>query len=225
MKNLAKAVLAVMDEVKGVEKNMTVGAGNASYKGVSDKDVKTAIGRSMQKNGLSLLPIGVEDKVKIDRWEEVSQYGAKQKQNINVSVKTKYLLLHESGESQEVMGYGHGIDPQDKAAGKATTYALKNLLLYMFLVPTGTIDDTDTTHSDNIPTPPPATVAPVRPAQSLSEIAAKPASDVAPLAAIASAKTLPELAAVWKSLTQAEQKLASVTAAKDAKKVELTPAP
>lgn len=214
MKQLAKAVLAVMDEVKGVEKNMTVGAGQNTYKGVSDKDVKTAIGRSMQKHGLTLLPIGVEDTVQIDRWEESSQYGTKQKQNINVSVKTRYLLLHESGESQEVMGYGHGIDPQDKAAGKATTYALKNLLLYMFLVPTGTIDDTDTTHSDNIPTPPPATVAPVR-----------PASDVAPLAAIRSAKTLPELAAVWKSLTIAEQKLPTVTAAKDARKNELTPQP
>jgi hypothetical protein len=59
-----------------------------------------------------------------------------------------------------------------------------------------------------------ATVAPV-----------KPASDVAPLAAIRSAKTLPELAAVWKSLTQAEQKLPTVTAAKDARKNELTPAP
>lgn len=212
MKQLAKAVLNVMDEVKGVEKNMIVGAGQNTYKGVSDKDVKTAIGRSMQKHGLTLLPIGVEDTVQIDRWEESSQYGTKQKQNINVSVKTRYLLLHESGESQEVMGYGHGIDPQDKAAGKATTYALKNLLLYMFLVPTGTIDDTDTTHSDNIPTPPPATVAPVR-----------PASDVAPLAAIKSAKTLPELAAVWKSLTQAEQKLPTVFAAKDARKNELTP--
>ena len=162
MKNLAKSVLAVMEEVKGVEKNMTVGSGGNSYKGVSDKDVKTEIGRSMQKHGLTLLPIGVEDVVQIDRWEEMNQYGTKQKQNVNVSVKTKYLLLHESGECQEVMGYGHGIDPQDKAAGKATTYALKNLLLYMFLVPTGTIDDADTTHSDNMQVPPPAPVAPAK---------------------------------------------------------------
>jgi hypothetical protein len=154
MINLAKAVLAVMEDVKGVDKSMTVGTGAMSYKGVSDKDVKTAIGRSMQKHGLTLLPIGVEDNVQVDRWEESSNGYTKQKQNINVSVKTKYLLLHESGESQEVTGYGHGIDPQDKAAGKATTYALKNLLLYMFLVPTGTIDDTDNTHSDHIPVPP-----------------------------------------------------------------------
>ena len=80
----------------------------------------------------------------------------------------------------------------------------------MFLVPTGTIDDTDTTHSDNIPTPPPAGRA-------------KPASDVAPLAAIKAAKSLGELAAVWGNLTTAEKALPKVTAAKDARKNELTP--
>jgi len=63
--------------------------------------------------------------------------------------------LHESGESIELAGYGHGVDPQDKGAGKATTYALKNCLLYTFLTPVGKIDDTETTHSDNIPTPQP----------------------------------------------------------------------
>ena len=52
---------------------------------------------------------------------------------------------------------------------------------------------------------------------------AKPASDVAPIAAIKAAKSVGELAAVWSNLTRAEQALPTVTAAKDAKKVELTP--
>jgi hypothetical protein len=56
------------------------------------------------------------------------------------------------------MGYGHGVDPQDKGAGKATTYALKNCLLYTFLTPVGKIDDTDKTHSDEIPSPPKSTL-------------------------------------------------------------------
>lgn len=55
------------------------------------------------------------------------------------------------------------------------------------------------------------------------EVAAT-ASDVAPLSAINSAKTLDELASVWKSLTAAEKALPTVTAAKDARKIELTPA-
>lgn len=153
MKNLIKAVLNVMEEVKGVDKTMSVGTGNSSYKGVSDKEVKKIIGSSMKKHGLVILPIGIEPKTTIERWEEQSQYGAKVKQSVFSEVVTKYLLCHESGESIELTGYGHGTDSQDKTAGKATTYALKYTLLYTFLVPTGTIDDADTTHSNDIQIP------------------------------------------------------------------------
>jgi hypothetical protein len=86
----------------------------------------------------------------------------KSKQSIFTKVKTKYLLLHESGESVELAGYGHGVDPQDKGAGKATTYALKNCLLYTFLTPVGKIDDTETTHSNDIAAPAPVEKAPAK---------------------------------------------------------------
>lgn len=159
MKNLAKAIINVMNDVKGIDKSMTVGSGNHSYKGVPDQEVKKIIGTSMAKNGLSILPIGVEPKTTISRWEESQVWNGKetikQKQSVFTEVVTKYLLLHESGESQEISGYGHGTDPQDKGAGKSTTYALKYALLYTFLVPTGKIDDTDTTHSNSIATPTP----------------------------------------------------------------------
>lgn len=151
--NLAKAVIAVMKAVKGIDKSMTVGTGSNSYKGVADKDVKLAIGDAMEKNGLCLLPIEVDAKTQVDRWEETNQYGTKMKQNVFVEATTKYLLLHESGESQVIAGYGNGVDSQDKAAGKATTYALKYALLYTFMVPTGKIDDADNTHSEAIETP------------------------------------------------------------------------
>lgn len=153
MKNLIKAVISVMSEVKGIEKSMTVGTGNSSYKGVPDKEVKKVIGESMIKNGLCILPIGVTANTKIERWQEDGGYGLKQKQQVLSEVTTKYLLFHESGESIELAGYGHGTDSQDKAAGKATTYALKYTLLYAFLIPTGKIDDADSTHSDNYSIP------------------------------------------------------------------------
>ena len=153
MKNLAKAVINVMKDVKNISKNTTVGGGNFAYKGVSDKDVKETYKNSMSKNGLCILPIDIDAKTTIERWEETTNYGAKQKQLVFSEVKTKYLLLHESGESQEISGYGHGTDAMDKAAGKATTYALKYALLYTFLTPTGDIEDTDTEHSNNVAVP------------------------------------------------------------------------
>ena len=156
MENLSKAIIAVMNDVKGIEKSMTVGEGRMSYKGVPDKEVKKIIGASMAKNGLSMLPIDVEASTKIERWEEADYSGKiKTKQSVFTEVKTKYLLLHTSGESLQISGYGHGVDSQDKGAGKATTYALKYALLYSFLVPTGDIDDADSMHSQEIETPKP----------------------------------------------------------------------
>ena len=152
MKLLAKAVLNVMKTVKGIEKGMTVGSGNFQYKGVSDYEVKKLYLQAMTENELCILPIDTDAKTTINTWEETNNYGTKQKQSVFTEVKTKYLLLHSSGESQVLSGYGQGVDSQDKGAGKATTYALKYTLLYTFLTPTGKIDDADNTHSEDIKT-------------------------------------------------------------------------
>jgi hypothetical protein len=153
MKNIAKAIIQVMAEVKGMEKNSKVGTGQGSYDGTKDQDVKEVFNNALQKNGLCILPIDIQETTQIDRWEESSNYGIKQKQSVFTKVNVKYMLLHESGESIELAGYGHGIDAQDKGAGKATTYALKNCLLYSFLTPVGKIDDTDLKHSNDIEVP------------------------------------------------------------------------
>ena len=147
---LAKAIINVMLEVEGIEKNSMIGTGSYAYKGVKDQDVKRLIGKSMAKHGLCILPIGITPRLEVHRWDE----NGKQKMSVFTEVDTRYLLKHVSGESQEVVGYGHGIDSQDKGSAKATTFALKNLLLYLFLIPTGDIEDTDSTHSEEIKTPP-----------------------------------------------------------------------
>jgi len=151
MKEIAKAIISVMNEVKGIEKSMTVGTGNVSYKGVADQEVKQIIGNAMAKHGLCIIPIETNAKTKIERWEETYNGQTKTRQSVFTEVATKYLLIHTSGESQVLSGYGHGVDSQDKSAGKATTYALKYALLYTFLVPTGKIDDADNIHSDSLP--------------------------------------------------------------------------
>ena len=149
--NLHHAMVKVMQEVKNIEKGLTVGSGNFSYKGVSDKDVKQQIGQAMAKNGLSCVPIKFEPTTRIDRWEEEAYGKTKQKVSVFVEILATFRITHaDTKESVDIVGYGHGQDNSDKAAGKATTYALKNALLYSFLVPTGEIDDTDNTHSNDI---------------------------------------------------------------------------
>lgn len=158
IKEITQAVIKVMTEVKGIEKSMTIGTGSNSYKGVPDQEVKKIIGDSMAKNGLAIFPIGIDTDTKVERWEEVDTYSkiqgaTKMKQSVFTETTVTYLLTHTSGEFIELQGYGHGVDSQDKSAGKATTYALKYALLYTFLVPTGKIDDADATHSEQIETP------------------------------------------------------------------------
>lgn len=156
MKNISKAIIEVMKSVKRMEKNSKVGTGGHAYNGTKDQDVKEVFNTALEVNGLCIVPTDIQEETQIDRWEEENTWNGKttikQKQSVFTKVKTKYLLLHTSGESIELAGYGHGVDPQDKGAGKATTYALKNCLLYTFLTPVGKIDDTDTTHSEEIPT-------------------------------------------------------------------------
>ena len=153
MKNLSKAITNVIKSVHGVEKGATVGEGRNAYKAVSDYDVKKVIRVAMADNGLCLIPVSIEPEATVSNWETTYNGTTQRKQQVFTTVKTKYLLLHESGESIEVAGYGHGVDSQDKAAGKASTYALKYALLYLFLVPVGVIDDSEETHSDDIETP------------------------------------------------------------------------
>ena len=152
-KNIAKAIIKVMKAVKGMEKNSQVGSGNYAYSGTKDQDVKEVFNEELSKAGLCIMPIDIKESTDRDRWEEEYNGNKKMKQSIFTKVEVKYLLLHDSGESIELCGYGHGVDNQDKGAGKATTYALKNCLLYTFLTPVGKIDDTDKTHSDDIQTP------------------------------------------------------------------------
>lgn len=156
---IAQAIISVMKAVKGMEKKAKVGSGNSSYDGTKDMDVKEVFNEEMAKAGLCIVPTEISASEQVDRWEEVDLWSKetpkpmKSKQSIFTTVSTKYMLLHESGQSIELAGYGHGVDPQDKGAGKATTYALKNCLLLTFLTPVGKMPDTDLTHSNEITTP------------------------------------------------------------------------
>ena len=170
MKSISKALIKVQQTVQNLEKNSRVGRGFNAYDGTKMFDVMQAFNSAMSDNGLNILTIDVKDDIRIERWEDNGRI----RQQIFCSVKTKYLLLHTSGETLELCGYGHGIDSQDKASAKALTYALKNTLINTFLTPVGKIEDTDSTHSDDIPVPQPKATAkklPSLPVQKYNDVA------------------------------------------------------
>ena len=89
-----------------------------------------------------------EDKKIINDNEEIKTESTTNEESVNNDVVIEEVAENNNGESEEIVGYGHGVDTQDKGAGKATTYALKYALLYTFMVPTGKIDDADNEHSE-----------------------------------------------------------------------------
>ena len=140
---LAKALISFILAAKPIAKTMEVGTGQNSYKAVSDKEVKEKLGKLLAENQLCILPI------------EINANETHLETDDRYNPGLKKLSIFESGESQVLVGYGHGVDPQDKAAGKATTYALKYLLIYLSLAPTGGLDDSDNDHSEDPKTVPP----------------------------------------------------------------------
>lgn len=207
MKEISKAIIAVMKEVKNIEKGMTVGSGKATYKAISDSMVRNEVKKAMTDNGLCILPISVQATVKIDRWEEADSYNGgamKTKQSAFTEAHTKYLLLHESGESIEIAGYGHGVDTQDKGAGKATTYALKNAILDTFLIIKGDDMDTDSKHSDDIPVPPKTQNVPSKASKPQTIVPTPEEATATALEKIKNAKSIKELQDLDKKITDSK---------------------
>ena len=122
---LVEAITKVMSQVRGMEKNSKVGTGRSAYDGTKDQDVKEAFNSALSENGLVMMPVKVTPTVRVDRFEALDYNKNKvQKQSVFTEVSCEYILAHTSGQYMQIAGYGHGVDPQDKGAGKATTYAL-----------------------------------------------------------------------------------------------------
>lgn len=134
-----------MKEVKNIEKDVIIHEGSSSeYRAVSDKKTREVIGQAMIDAGLAMVPVSTEAHTDTQTYQD----GDSIRRTTLTEVNRDYMLIHADSNSHIIVnGYGHGIDHGDKGAAKATTFALKNLLLDMFLVPKGDMDDGELTPS------------------------------------------------------------------------------
>ena len=152
--NLYKKMYAVMNESEAIEKSMTVGSGNNSYKAVSEASMLNLIKPLFKKYKLIVFPIDGEINENINTYEKTDSYKNTVSTTLRAvtQLKVKYKIVDtESGESEILIGFGNGADSQDKGAGKSSTYSFKNMLSKTFMLFSG--EDTDNTHSDDINTP------------------------------------------------------------------------
>lgn len=134
-----------MCESEALEKNMSVGYGNNSYKAISESAVLNAVKPLLKKYKLVIFPVTAEI------TEHVNIFNGSKGETTRLMsqvVATYKIVDIETGEHEILATVGNGSDPQDKGSGKAWTYAYKALLQKTFMLFSG--EDTDNTHSDDI---------------------------------------------------------------------------
>ena len=180
--SLYEKMFNVMNESEAVEKSMVVGSGANSYKAVSEAAMLNMIKPLFKKHRLIIFPIGGEIKDHCMTWEK-TDFKGNTAQNLRAmtELKVTYRIMDvDTAEYQDVVGFGNGADPQDKGAGKAFTYSLKNALSKTFMLFSG--EDTDNQHSDDIGATetPKQTKPPAKPiGQAKAEILSKLFTDLA----------------------------------------------
>lgn len=140
---------AIAKEVGVVAKNLSVETGKGKgYKAVSEGDVLAAIKPLEDKYGVYSYPIS---RRVVDSGTMVSTLrdGSEKKQlYLRIETTYRFVNLDNPADTMEVMTYGDGVDSQDKAPGKAMTYADKYALLKAYKIMTG--DDPDQYASEEL---------------------------------------------------------------------------
>ena len=142
--NIYKRMLAATSEISRVAKNLNVGFGKSSYKAVGEADVLAAVKPIEEKYGIYSYPVERQI-IESGVLESVSEYNGEKttKKQFQMRVSTVYRFVNVDCPEEfiDITTYGDGVDSQDKAPGKAMTYADKYALLKAYKIMTG--DDPD----------------------------------------------------------------------------------
>ena len=138
--NIYKKMSAITAELTAVAKNLNVGIGKAAYKAVGEADVLAAVKPLEEKHGVYSYPYSRKI-VEADLITTTSEYQGKvtEKTNRYLRIETVYRFVNIDNPEEyiDITTYGDGIDPQDKAVGKAMTYSDKYALLKAYKIITG----------------------------------------------------------------------------------------
>lgn len=148
--NIYQKMLQATAKIATVAKNLNVDTGGGrGYKAVSEADVLSAV--KPIENELGIYSYPVSRRI-VDSGEMVSTKEYKgtvtETKRLFLRVETVYRFVNvdKPEEYLDITTYGDGVDTQDKAPGKAMTYADKYALLKAYKIRTG--DDPDAEGSE-----------------------------------------------------------------------------
>jgi hypothetical protein len=138
--NLYQKMLAIQSELPTISKNLEVELNKSSkYKAVGEIDVLNAVKPLELKYGVYSYP---ENREIVESKETTTKDGTVN-QFMRIKVWYRFVNVDKPEESLLVVSIADGVDPQDKAPGKAMTYADKYALLKAYKAATGEDPDQD----------------------------------------------------------------------------------
>lgn len=130
--NIFEKINEVMKRIEYLTKDDKVEFGTTKYKAISEEKVTTAVRKELVNLGIVIAPIeqtmNVTELIRTDKSVN---------QRADVNVKYRVQNIENTDDYIIVSSSGSGVDTQDKAIGKAMTYAYKYMLLRTFAIPTG----------------------------------------------------------------------------------------
>jgi len=138
--NIYEKMSAITAELTAVAKNLSVGEGRSSYKAVGEADVLAAVRPLEVKHKVYSYPVDrevVSAQIMESEKEYKGQVTKTQKQFMRVRTTYRFVNMEKPDEYIDMVTYGDGVDPQDKAPGKAMTYSDKYALLKAYKIITG----------------------------------------------------------------------------------------
>lgn len=139
--NIYQKMLKATEKINKVAKNLKVEIGKtSSYKAVSEADVLEAVKPVEIELGIYSYPVKREiiDTQVLDIVKEYNGNRSEGKQLfMRLEVTYRFVNVHNPKEFVDITTYGDGVDSQDKAPGKAMTYADKYALLKAYKIQTG----------------------------------------------------------------------------------------
>jgi hypothetical protein len=143
--NIFQRMSMITQEITAVAKNLSVGTGKNQYKAVGEPDVLAAVRPVEAKHGVYSYPISREI-VESGTLEKENQYGKTIQNYMRIKVVYRFLCIDNPASHMDIESFGDGVDAQDKAPGKAMTYADKYALMKAYKIITG--DDPDQYESE-----------------------------------------------------------------------------
>lgn len=150
--NIYQKMLRATAKIATVAKNLQVDTGaGRGYKAVSEGDVLAAVKPVEEELGIYSYPVSrriVESGEMVSTKEYKGTVTETKRLYLRVETVYRFVNVDNPEEYIDITTYGDGVDTQDKAPGKAMTYADKYALLKAYKIRTG--EDTDAEGSEDL---------------------------------------------------------------------------